>query len=172
MLRDDLNGKPVVFVDVDSTLADTTHRQHVIQEARERGEEPDWVAYSLLCEDDAPLPAIKLTQLLASTCHIVLITSRYDVAMMPTMRWLYKHNVGFNEVIMQSADDPSPIDLFKVESIERWLDRHAVSAPALIIEDWPPIKEALDARGWTTMLVNPNFHPDEYVEAHTKVIVA
>lgn len=163
MLRADQLG-PVVFVDLDSTLADTTHRQHLLGDRTVE----DLTAYSLACADDTPFAGtVRLTQLLKGAgAHVVIVTSRYDVAMMETMRWLYRHNVGFSELIMQAADDASTIEDFKVVAIERWLANNGVDAPELVIEDWPPIKDALEAKGWTVMLVNPNYHPDEYVAAH------
>src|SRR5262245_60208704 len=99
--------KDVVFFDLDSTLADTTHRQHLIDDARARGEEPDWEAYSLMCSEDVPFPGpVQLARMLSwSGYFIVILSGRAEAAMAQTVRWLYENEVPFHEVILREAGD-------------------------------------------------------------------
>lgn len=45
----DWGDKPIVIVDIDGTIADGSHRQHLVT-----GEKKDWKAYFELCGGDAP----------------------------------------------------------------------------------------------------------------------
>jgi HAD superfamily, subfamily IIIB (Acid phosphatase) len=160
--------KYVVFFDLDSTLADTTHRQHLIDDARERGEEPDWEAYSLLCSGDKPFPGpVQLARMCSWDGYfIVIVSGRSEAAMKPTVEWLMEHDVPFNGIILRKQGDTTPNEEFKVNAIRNWLVNHGASweidKPLLIVEDWPPAARAMEAEGWTVLLFNP--YPEQYVK--------
>jgi phosphoglycolate phosphatase-like HAD superfamily hydrolase len=154
--------KTVVFVDLDSTLADTTHRHHIIEAAREAGE-VDLEAYSLACAEDAPFPGpVRLVRMLYDFgCRVVIVTGRSAAAMIPTLDWLAKYAVPYHDLILRAVGDDTPSGEFKVRTIRRWLamnpDHDDLIEPALIIEDYPPAKDELEAEGWTVLLVNPDY---------------
>jgi hypothetical protein len=157
--------RSVVFVDLDSTLADTRQRQHIIEDARAAGYEPDWEAYSLACAGDAPMDGpIQLVRMLTwEGYHIVILSGRSEAAMFRTNEWLYRNQVPFNELILRPkavSYDVSPEE-FKVAAIEAWIERNPDHddpvRPTLILEDWPPAADAMKAKGWKVLLVNPDY---------------
>ena len=157
--------KSVVFVDLDSTLADTRQRQHIIEDARAAGREPDWEAYSLACAKDEPMEGpIQLVRMLVwDGYHVVILSGRSASAMVQTNEWLYRNHVPFNELILRPkavSYNISPEE-FKVMAIEAWternLDHDDPVHPTLIIEDWPPAADAMRAKGWKVLLVNPDY---------------
>jgi FMN phosphatase YigB (HAD superfamily) len=161
--------RSVVFVDLDSTLADTRHRQHMIEDARAAGREPDWEAYSLACAGDEPIPGtIQLVRMLTwEGYHIVILSGRSEAAMYRTNEWLYRNQVPFNELILRpkAVSYAMSPEEFKIAAIEAWIDRNpdhddpagGPVRPTLIVEDWPPAADAMKERGWKVLLVNPDY---------------
>lgn len=156
--------RSVVFVDLDSTLADTTQRQYIITEAREAGLDVDWERYSQACSDDVPFPGpVQLVRVLHwSGYQIVIVSGRSEVARVRTLRWLHRHDVPYDEVILKPpGNDKVPNEEFKVAAIKEWIRRHPdhddLIKPTLILEDWPPAKDRMEAEGWKVLLVNPDY---------------
>lgn len=88
----------VIIFDLDSTLADTTHRAHHMP-TPENGR--TWWDYAELCHLDDPIPgALWLAKVLGSTHHTTILTLRPDVARHQTMDWLDFHYVDYHELIM------------------------------------------------------------------------
>ncbi len=109
-----LRGRRVVCFDLDSTICDTRHRQHMILPGERRGE-TDWVAYSLACSDDAPVPGVVgLARLLSANHRIVLVSSRDERARELSERWLARHGVPYDELLLGGADG-SPSDLVELK---------------------------------------------------------
>lgn len=153
----------VVF-DLDSTLADTSPRHHLID--REDKENTDWEAYSLAAADDLPFEGtcILLRLLYHRGVHIVILTARSGIARDLTIEWLRKHDIPFDELVMRGDGEPGTPADFKIRELRR-LDARGVGAGvALVIEDWPDVKAELEEAGYPVLLVNPNYPPFEQEE--------
>lgn len=74
---------PIITVDLDSTLYDTTHRHHLID--RENG--TDWHAYSAACVDDTVIEGTRQLVFMAASAgtHVHYVTGRTESAREVTM---------------------------------------------------------------------------------------
>ena len=145
---------PTVCVDLDSTLCDTRHRQHMIHAA----DDPvptDWRAYSLACADDAPIEgSIALLRLLALSCRIVILSARDEAARGLTERWLRDHQVPYDRLILYRPQvDDADMGAFKAAQVERL--RAEGAEVALMVEDALPVAASIRALGVATLLVRP-----------------
>jgi hypothetical protein len=130
--------------DIDSTLADTTHRQEMIDPAHR--DETDWTAYAKACADDKPTPVNTLVGLLASlpALKIVLVTSRPEASRPETVAWLERHRVVYDDLIMDDGKDYGGPNLYKVAMIGRV---HRETPVVLHLDDWWDVNQAL----WFTL---------------------
>jgi phosphoglycolate phosphatase-like HAD superfamily hydrolase len=149
-----------VFVDLDSTLCDTRHRWHMIVQGDDRDTATDWVAYAMACADDAPVwPAIQLVNLLAHGCAIVVLTGRSEDARALTETWLESHDVAYDDLIMRHPEWRVGVSnaVFKREMVTEWCSRHPGIEPALMIDDYVPVRDELDQIGVPTLVVTPAY---------------
>ena len=123
----------VVF-DLDGTLADDTHRKHLLET-----EPRAWEDYFALCGDDAPIrTSIALFRLLRSTpalCSSVAIwTARSAKVQNETLDWIREH-VWPEPVELKMR--PAHCRMDDTQLKRRWLDaaREAGTAPDLVFED-------------------------------------
>jgi len=138
----------VVF-DIDSTLADTMHRQDLILQGDER-ENTDWLAYARACGNDTPTAAVTLLKALAPYHHIVLLTSRPEGARAETEKWMIKHEVPFNELIMDDYGKLSTV-AYKVENLRVLQARFDIK---LLVEDsWNIRTKVEEELGIPTLVV-------------------
>lgn len=147
-------GRATVCVDLDSTLCDTSHRHHLVAEERDR---TDWVAYSLACENDAPIEgACELVRLLAPHFRIVLVSSRDEQARALTETWLEAHGVPFDDLILGGIDGaPAGLEDFKVHHVTALLE--GGEQVALMIDDLPQLPDALASLGVPVLTVRPPY---------------
>lgn len=92
----------LVTFDLDSTLCNTGHRQHLID--RENG--TDWVAYSMACADDAPVHGlVTVARLLALVPNIVVhgLSARKHAALDLTMDWMRQQGVPLEKVWLDES---------------------------------------------------------------------
>ena len=140
--------------DLDSTLADTRHR-HKFADKVKAGE-ATWEQYSKMCVDDVPYPGVvKLAQTLSKLGKIIILTGRDNVAHDETVQQLKDFGVVYNVLRMRSPNDPYGSVDYKVGIIKEWL---ALGFEIeLVVEDWPPIIDALEALGVPCLCVNPRY---------------
>lgn len=114
-----------VIVDVDGTLADCSHRKHLITPpskcdcgattkaqcvkdgCKARGFKKNWPAFFSACADDRPIwPIIKLVQKLAETFSILIVSGRaLDFSGIKTEEWLDRHGVPYDHLLMRNGGD-------------------------------------------------------------------
>lgn len=82
---------PVYIFDIDGTIADHTHRLHLI--SKERMEGKDWAAFHDQCHLDPPIvPMCRLArQLILSPAPVIFLTGRMEFQRRKTQEWLAKH---------------------------------------------------------------------------------
>lgn len=109
-----------ILWDLDSTLADTLHRQPMVAEIKART--ATWEEYSLRCPDDTPIDgAVTLAWLLHPFYHQVIVSGRSQVAVNATWEWLRRYNV--------------PCGKFKARAVRDLRARGL--RPVLFVEDFP-----------------------------------
>jgi hypothetical protein len=94
--------------DIDGTLADLTHRLHLIQQ-----EKPDWDAFYDACEDDRPIAhMLDLCWELSITRNVVFVSGRSERCRERTLSWLSDHLGRQPKVLgplyMRADGDPRP----------------------------------------------------------------
>jgi hypothetical protein len=152
--------RTVVLWDLDSTLADTVHRQGMIPAILAGGEgAPTWEDYSMLCSGDTPVAgAVALLNLLYPSHLQHVVTGRSAVAYGLTRRWLADHSVLADHLEMRPAGDSTPNATFKIGYIQGL--QAAGYRVILYCEDWPPIaQEVGEATGVPVLGVNPFYPP-------------
>ena len=150
-------SEPAVVVDIDSTLADTFHRSHMILQGDQR-EDTDWVAYAKACGGDTPTGTVDLLRLLDPYYTIVLMTSRPGAARDETVEWLTRYRVPYDVLIMDYKHAPSTVD-FKVEQI-RELIRSGWDVRLLLEDNWK-IGEAVKAELGVPSVIVRSYAPNK-----------
>lgn len=100
-----------VIVDIDSTIADISHRLHMLPKlTKEDGSyEPSgrcWDEFHAAAVDDKPIAEIiELVELIAAAYPIILCTGRGEETREKTIAWLNKHGVFFDDLYMRPYGD-------------------------------------------------------------------
>lgn len=111
--------KPIIVWDLDGTLADGTHRLHLLP-TRDKHLAPSWDEFNLACLGDKPIEDnLMLMRCLERQYYNVILTGRSAVAYDLTWRWLRENNAAFQELIMRPADDNRPDIVFKEEVLRK-----------------------------------------------------
>jgi hypothetical protein len=141
--------------DLDSTLASTMHRRHLIPEIR--AGRATWDEYSDLCPDDEPVAgAVALARMLHDAYHPqYAISGRSARAYDQTVAWLAKHDVPIDHVILRPEGDRTENQVFKMQILNQLRHQRGVEF-GLFIEDWAPAAKFIAAYSAIPVLgVNP-----------------
>lgn len=133
----------ILFTDIDDTIADTSARQHLIEES-------SWDAFHAASGDDPPIPAtVALLDALATSYHIVALTARPEKWRTLTMTWLVRNNVHVHELLMRPDADFRPSALVKPDvAIARYGTPEALQqAVSFVIDDREDVLAAFLALG-------------------------
>lgn len=141
--------KNIVIFDLDGTIADNEHRNHLV-----RCQDPDWRAYFAACTDDAPnTPVIKMLDALFNEGREVWIVSgRSDEVRAETEAWLADHNVSYDKLIMRPKDSQTPDHVLKKEWLNTIIPKGAVLC---VFEDRSRVVDMWRAEGLTCFQVAP-----------------
>ena len=90
------NMNEQAIFDLDGTLSDNRHREHLIE-----GEDKQWREYRSKCAQDAPVhkTVSKLNEL-SMTYEIIILTCRSDEVKEKTIEWLDNNEVNYDRLIM------------------------------------------------------------------------
>lgn len=155
--------RKVVFVDLDSTLCDTRQRWSML--AEDPGQ-TDWVAYSLACADDAPIEGtVALVKMLFAHYTIVILSGRMKQADAATRKWLSDHGVPYDMILLRADEDEYiPNGEWKSQQITQFKEFFNSAEIALLIDDWPEVKEVIERdHGIPVLMVNPLYRLEEYM---------
>lgn len=125
-----------IIVDIDGTLADNTHRQHLIL-----GTQKDWDAFFDACPDDAPIfPVVSLVKsLLRDKSHVVIfVTGRPERIREETLAWL-RENVGVDDPILMMRPDGDRRPDYEIKADLLSELRSCGVEPELAIDDRPAV---------------------------------
>lgn len=126
------DSKRVVLVDVDGTLADVRHRLRHIQ----GGGRKNWKAFFATMDRDTPIQeTIDWVRDLAREHTIVILTGRPEDYRAVTERWLRRHEVPFERLVMRPRGDHRPDYVVKAEVL-REFPRERIQ---LVIDDREPV---------------------------------
>ena len=126
-----------VIVDIDGTLADGSHRQHLVQ-----GKRKDYDAFYDLCHLDAPHTHIGVTvNLLQPTYAAVLVTGRIERVREKTVDWLARHFISYTALFMRPDGDTRQDDVLKEEILDRdilprWTPAFALDDRNRVVAMW------------------------------------
>lgn len=109
MPRVDLDiRRPVVACDLDSTIANTQHREHLAPPGALRADVDNWIAYSQACIGDPVIAGVaELIRILhfAAGYDIHFVSGRNEEALPQTIEWLEKNDIPWAEIRLHAADD-------------------------------------------------------------------
>ena len=123
----------LVIFDLDGTLANADHRQHLIERSPK-----DWGAYFAECPKDTPnWPAIRIFWALDAARQrnyqpyydMQIWTGRSEAYRMETFGWLVSYNLRPSRLLMRNVGDHRPSEVVKAE----WLD--ALPSPPFMVFD-------------------------------------
>lgn len=151
-------NKPLAYIiDLDGTLYDNSHRQHLIPE--DRSNTTGWVEFNCACADDVLREdmADLVRSILLSGREAIFLTGRGTAAREQTMQRLLK---DFNfvmqpDLIMRPMDWHTSAADFKRDAVERiwnserWADYHLIA-----LEDDPSIVAVMRGMGVTVLQID------------------
>lgn len=121
----------VIIVDLDGTLCDHNHRVHLAQAGQ-------WDEYHFGIPDDPPnSDVVSLVNYLAEKYYILVVTGRMEYCRNMTTKWLLKHNVIVDEIIMRPNDDYSKAKDLKIKLLEEYFGskENVISNVEVVLED-------------------------------------
>lgn len=125
----------IVF-DIDGTIADPSHRLHLIKFAKnDAGEYPaqDWDAFNAGTADDTPIdPIVAVALAMQDKGHVIEFwTGRSEKTRTVTEKWLDDLGLGSHALRMRHPIDEERTADYRLK--EKWLDLYG--KPDLIFED-------------------------------------
>ena len=151
---DGYGGPLAVGWDLDSTLASTLHRRHLIPSIK--AGQATWDDYSDLCAGDAPVPgAVMLARMLHAAGHPqYAISGRSERARGKTWGWFAEHSVPMDALLLRPEGDHTDVKVFKVQQLRELQAQGARFC--LFLEDWAPVGEYItEQTGIPVLGVNP-----------------
>ncbi len=104
---------PAVVVDIDGVLADAAGRQHLLQ-----GPTPDWRAFFDAGADDPAIEEVNaLLVLLDPSLAVCLVTARPLTIQSHTLRWLERHDLRWDLLVMREWGDYGASRDFKRDAV-------------------------------------------------------
>jgi hypothetical protein len=169
----DFRHPAAVVWDLDSTVANTLHRHHMLEPikkwsstVKELGEEKaialgvpklTWDDYSLACIKDKPYPAsVSLMSLLWRTHLQVAVSGRGAIALEQIWKWAKAWKVPLDEIRLRGQEDFRPSIELKVAKIRDLQDQGITVV--LYVDDWPADARAVERElGIPSLKVNPDY---------------
>lgn len=106
--------KKAIWVDIDGTLADCSHRVHHVQSGKK-----NWPAFFEGIPNDKPIEQIIwLSNLLFEELPVILCSGRSEDERIVTEAWLAKYGVSYTKLYMRQSKDYRPDHIVKLELLE------------------------------------------------------
>ena len=138
----------IVACDMDHTLSAAWHRDHLI---------PEWDKYYVDQEADPPIwEWIEIVRGLSAIGYkIIGLTAREEQYRAATTRWLVKHDVPIDEILMRPRGDFRASPALKIGVLQQaYPGFHGIK---MVIEDRQDVAEAFRSMGVTVVLATA--HP-------------
>lgn len=144
--------KPCYVFDIDGTLADCSHRLHLIQQVPK-----DWRAFFAKCGNDAPIAhMVRLAYSLAREEDILFVSGRSDECRPQTLEWLRRHlfeTIGTDDLYMRREGDHRDDDIIKLELLSHLRARGW--EPLMVFDDRKRVVDAWRSAGIPCAQVAP-----------------
>lgn len=140
----DWGDKPIVIVDIDGTIADGSHRHHLVT-----GEKKDWKAYFELCGGDAPYEHILAQVAELHKDHLIcMVSGRPDTYWSLTSIWMNHQSAlglwtGYDHIFMRAGGDKRP-DTDVKSDILKYMPKEKI---VLVIDDRPSVCRMWEEHG-------------------------
>ena len=136
----------IYVFDIDGTLADASHRLHLITS---KLYPKDWEAFFAACVDDKPIwEVITVARALAAAGHtIVYATGRPERTRTITSAWLLKYRVPLGTLYMRDDTDHREDTVVKSEMLDKIIHSIGANIVGGIFEDRQGVTEMYRARG-------------------------
>lgn len=150
-LEEDFNRKRTIIVDLDGTLCNAQHRQHLAGAGA-------WDEFHAACTEDTPFPDVE--QFIFATkpmFNIVLLTARPEKFRAVTEAWLRGWMVEYDGLIMKPEGDYQKTIDFKLNALEALYDskQGVLTNVCFALEDDDRNIEAFRNYGLPTWQVRP-----------------
>lgn len=138
--------RKLIVVDIDGTLTNCDHRQHLAQQRR-------WDDFYGKMSDDLPVePIIEMVKSLYNQGYFVLLlTGRPEEHRGKTVNWLFKHNVPYHTLIMRPNGNHERDDKIKMMLFDQFnQDMKDICVPMelqFVLEDRDQMVKAWRDRG-------------------------
>lgn len=157
----------MIVFDLDGTLADCSHRQHLVEKKSRVGYKPDWDRFFAECVHDKPIfPVIDLFGYiyLSGATRLEIWSGRSEVVHRETVEWLDKWVFGainregawlmpgsnhFVRLRMRPEKDTCPDDILKLRFL--FAARDAGQNVELVIDDRQKVVDMWRANGVTCL---------------------
>ena len=109
-------NKQYIVIDLDTTIADNTHREHHIKDGKKV-----WNAFFEKMIDDAVYPCVNavVQSMHKSGYGIIVLTARHVRYRMYTVSWLLKNDIPYDLVIMKdTTPNQERAPYFKLRALE------------------------------------------------------
>jgi predicted kinase len=147
-----IERKPCIIFDIDGTLADLTHRRHLVT-----GNKKNWPEFFARVGDDLPMEqTIWLNSLITlySGLPVFLASGRSEKERVDTETWLTKYEVCYNHLYMRPANDFRKDTIIKEEILAQI--RSEGYEPWLIFDDRECVTEMWRKNGLFVLQCDPN----------------
>jgi hypothetical protein len=171
----------VYSFDLDSTLADTLHRRHLIKDSRSDMTEQDWIDYSLACGDDTAGPAGPMLDAIiaqqsesALGVDFIVVSRRDNASREATLQWLSDRGWVPAELIMLKDEfegsDERKHAVWKANAV---LDYQARTGNRVVlhVDDWHAVTQYLLSVGIPAVTIRGD-EEGEYAAGHVKEVMA
>ena len=119
------NKLKIVLCDIDGTVADITHREHLLK--RDGKGRVNWKAFFALQEKDAVREHIKAMVYESwPDCEVVFLTGRPEDYREETEQWLADNGFTYRELHMRPFGDRRPDYIIKEEILLTKLDQYDI----------------------------------------------
>lgn len=161
-----MQTRKIVLLDLDGTVCNTKHREHLAPPKTDREDTANWVPYCLACVDDEPIAGVvQVVRMLQETYPIFVVSGRVSEALWPTVEWLHGVGIYPENVRLHYPEDIRHNAEYKVAHIQYL--RGLGYDPVLMIEDQVPVAEAVEAIGVPVLVTNPRFEDNIGVSFHS-----
>lgn len=144
----------VVTVDLDSTLCDNSHRQHLLKGPD--GPLEQYLKYERLCGGDCLVEGVAaVVRLLGQSHALIGVSGRTEAVRGITWDWLNRHDFGFADLRLDDSDGywfyhHSDYKAHQISKLQE--EGHDV---VLHLDDWSSTVESLKPLGVPVLVVRP-----------------
>ena len=148
-------ARPKVYVfDLDGTIADISHRLHFV-----KGKPKNWPAFFDACDGDSPVEWIvglmkALDEgVLLEEDTILILSGRSNAVRGKTERWLKKHGVPYDQLLMRPEANYRPDEELKLDMLMMWLNSNELYAEDVkfIVDDRQKVVDMWRANGFNVL---------------------